>query len=499
MTQAMPAMTGLIGQLLAGKYRVDRVIGEGGMGVVVAATHVAVDRPVAIKVLRQELANERDVIERFAREARAVGRIQSDHVAHVLDVGELPDRTPFMVMEYLDGMDLADLVRSRGALPGRDAVEYLVQACDALAEAHAAGIVHRDLKPANLFLTHRADGTPCIKVLDFGISKSGPIEQQQGLTQTSSLMGSPQYMSPEQLRSARLVDARTDIWSLGICLHELLTGDVAFHAETVPELYVAILSLPPEQLRSKRPDAPPAVEAAILRCLEKDPARRFANVAELAGALREFVPARTQPLVDRIGRTLGVAPGGSAVFASPASSHPYPAGPPPVYGYAGQGAAPPYHPPPGQHPFTPPYAHNTPYPAPPLKSQGDRPHPAVIALLVLVGILVLGGFGCVACLLNAGRSAPDVDILPAHSPLSALPFQGGAGWTTFSRSDRRGPAPLPRREPSLEAYFLAPGRRKLEAIATVHDESATGRAAAVDHEATDPPARAVARDDTRGP
>ena len=494
MTQAMPAMTGLLGQLLAGKYRVDRVIGEGGMGVVVAATHVAVDRPVAIKVLRPELANERDVIERFAREARAVGRIQSDHVARVLDVGELDDRTPFMVMEYLDGMDLAELVRTRGALPGRDAVEYLVQACDAIAEAHAAGIVHRDLKPANLFLTYRLDGSPCIKVLDFGISKAGGIDpQQQGLTQTASLMGSPQYMSPEQLRSARFVDARTDVWSLGICLHELLTGDVAFHAETVPELYVAILQHPPEQLRVKRPEAPAAVEATILRCLEKDPARRFANVAELAMALRDFVPPRTQPLVERIARTLGVASAGSAVFSAPASSHPVEQ--PPRQGYGAPAYAP--APPQPSGPFTPPYAHGAPYPAPP-RARSERTHPAVIALLVLCGFVILSGFGCLACLMSANRSPPEGDGNRAHSPLSALPFQGDGGWTTLCRSDRPGPAPSPRCEPSPEAYLLASARSDTAPVEDDHRPT-DPRSRSVDCEATVPRTRAGATDDTRGP
>jgi serine/threonine-protein kinase len=473
MTQAMPAFTGLVGQMLAGKYRVDRVIGEGGMGVVVAATHVAVDRPVAIKILKQELMSEREIIERFAREARAVGRIHSDHVARVLDVGELADRTPFMVMEYLEGMDLADLVRTRGALPGRDAVEYLVQACDALAEAHAAGIVHRDLKPANLFLTHRADGTPCIKVLDFGISKTGPAEaQQQGLTQTSALMGSPQYMSPEQLRSARQVDARTDIWSLGICLHELLTGDVAFHAETVPELYVAILQHAPEPLRAKRPEAPAPVEAVILRCLEKDPARRFANVAELAAALREFVPPRTQPLVERIWRTLGVsAPASQQAY--PPSAPMSPRGPVP---YGPGPYAPPFGPPgPPPPAFAPPYAQGTPYPAPPLRPPSDnKPHPAFIILLVLVGFFVLGGLGCIACLMSAPRSPAEGGAGRGDSPLSALPFQGGAGWTTFSRSDRRGPAPLPRFEPSPGAHLLSLGwEGRSVAVAGMPDEEAT--------------------------
>src|SRR5262249_46105506 len=154
-----------------------------------------------------------------------------------------------------------------------------------LAEAHVAGIIHRDLKPANLFLTSRADGSPCIKVLDFGISKAPPGAPGQALTQTSAVMGSPNYMAPEQLKSARHVDARTDIWALGVTLQELLTGECSFRAETVAELYVSILQSRPKPLRVLRPEAPPGMEAIIFRCLEKDPTRRFSNVGELSAAL----------------------------------------------------------------------------------------------------------------------------------------------------------------------------------------------------------------------
>jgi serine/threonine-protein kinase len=297
------------GQVLAGKYRVERILGEGGMGVVIAALHLQLDRRVALKFLRPELTASREVVLRFSNEARNVGKIESEHVAKVLDVGVLEDGAPYMVMEYLEGSDLAVIVKKGGALAGHDAIEYVLQACEALAEAHVKGIVHRDLKPANLFLTHRADGSPTIKVLDFGISKAALVGgEEQALTQTSAVMGSPSYMAPEQLKSSRNVDARTDVWSLGIILHELLTGEVAFKADTVPELYVAILQDAPPPLRQRRRDAPAGLEAIVLRCLEKDPARRFANVGELAAALGEFAPPRAQTSIERIMKIAGVSP-----------------------------------------------------------------------------------------------------------------------------------------------------------------------------------------------
>ncbi|MGH7269510.1 MAG: protein kinase domain-containing protein, partial [Polyangiaceae bacterium] len=186
-----------------------------------------------------------------------------------------------------------------------EALDYVLQACEALAEAHVAGIVHRDLKPANLYLTKRADGSPIVKVLDFGISKITPKGANEvAMTKTSALMGSPLYMSPEQMRSTRGADARSDIWSLGIILYELLSGMAAFQAETMPELCARILAEPAPPLRSVRPDVPPAVEAAIARCLEKDPAARFRNVGELAQALAESAPAHSRISVDRATRVI---------------------------------------------------------------------------------------------------------------------------------------------------------------------------------------------------
>ncbi|WP_437995059.1 serine/threonine-protein kinase [Sorangium sp. So ce185] len=288
------------GQVIAGKYRVERVIGVGGMGVVVAATHLQLEEQVAIKLLLPSAAHSRTLAERFVREARAAVKVKSEHVARVTDVGTLESGTPYMVMEYLSGSDLADALRAGGPMPPQIAVEYVLQACEALAEAHAAGIVHRDLKPANLFLTRRADGSPCVKVLDFGISKVATGGADPRITDTTAVMGSPLYMSPEQLKSARDVDARTDIWSLGVILFELLAGAPPFDGATMPQLCVAIMQGIPRPLASFRPDVPPALEAVIQRCLEKMPERRFRDVGALAEALAPFASGRARVSIDRI-------------------------------------------------------------------------------------------------------------------------------------------------------------------------------------------------------
>ncbi|MEO7033048.1 MAG: protein kinase [Polyangiaceae bacterium] len=297
------------GQILAGKFRIERVLGQGGMGVVVAATHLQLDQRVALKFLLPEALSNPEAVERFAREARAAVRIKSEHVARVSDVGTLESGSPYMVMEYLEGQDLAGWVRESGAMAVTDAIEFLLQACEAIGEAHALGIVHRDLKPANLFVTRRADGSPCIKVLDFGISKltlpGGGADL--GMTKTSTVMGSPLYMSPEQMSSTRNVDMRTDIWALGVILYELLTGHVPFDAETMPQLCGMILQDPPRPIRDLRPDVPEALSDVILRCLEKPRDRRFANVGELAAALAPLGSAAARRSAERISRVLNAA------------------------------------------------------------------------------------------------------------------------------------------------------------------------------------------------
>jgi eukaryotic-like serine/threonine-protein kinase len=292
------------GELLAGKYRVEQVLGAGGMGYVVAALHEQLGQRVAVKLLVPELCENEDSVTRFLREARAAVRIQSEHVARVLDVGELTNGSPYMVMEFLSGRDLADELDLPGQIDVPTAIDYLLQASEAVAEAHSLGLIHRDLKPANLFLTHRPDGSPLVKVLDFGISKAinvndSALEPAPSLTATHSLLGSPAYMSPEQIRRPKSVDTRTDIWSLGSILYELLTRDPPFNADSPLALLAAVVSDPLPDIREKRPDVSPELAAVIAKCLEKKPDDRYQSVAELADALAPFAP-RSQPSISRI-------------------------------------------------------------------------------------------------------------------------------------------------------------------------------------------------------
>jgi len=229
-------------------------------------------------------------------------KLKSEHVAKVTDVGKTDDGIPFMVMELLNGRDLAQTLSENGPLPIQEAVDYLIQACEGVGEAHARGIVHRDLKPENLFVVQR-DGWAVVKVLDFGISKAvlvGPSSVDLSTNNTTSIMGSPYYMSPEQLRSTRTVDHRADIWSLGVVLCELLTGMTIFdETKEFTELVADILETPHRKLGMFRPDAPPGLEAVIDKCLEKDRTKRWQNVAEVAVALLPYAPRRARITAER--------------------------------------------------------------------------------------------------------------------------------------------------------------------------------------------------------
>jgi serine/threonine protein kinase len=288
------------GDVLAGKYRVERVLGEGGMGIVVAATHIALEERVALKFMRAEATQREDGVERFLREARAAVKLKSEHVARVLDVGTLETGSPYIVMEYLEGSDLSEVLIQRGKLTLGEAVEYLLQACDAIAEAHSRGIIHRDLKPANLFVTRARDGAPLLKVLDFGISKMNVLgDRPESMTQSTAILGSPMYMSPEQMKSSRDVSPTTDIWSLGIILYEAVGGRVPFDEQTIGALMAKVLTQHPPALQTLRGDLPEPFVAVVARCLEKEPTQRYASVAELARAL---VPFATTPVEDRVAR-----------------------------------------------------------------------------------------------------------------------------------------------------------------------------------------------------
>jgi eukaryotic-like serine/threonine-protein kinase len=290
------------GTVLLEKYRVEGVVGRGGMALVLRATHLQLGEQVALKILLPDVSTP-EAVARFLREAQAVVRLRGEHVARVLDVGRLPDGAPYTVMEYLRGVDLAGELKRRGALAPGLAVDHALQACEALAEAHASGVVHRDIKPSNLFLTARPDGTPLIKVLDFGISKTPA--GAGSLTQTDTVMGTPGYMSPEQMKAARDVDARTDIWSLGVVLYECLTGRPPFQAEAFSAVVWKAATEPPPAMD---PRLPRGLQDVVLRCLEKDRAARFGSMADLAAALAPFAgdPRAAALVVDRTRLMLGV-------------------------------------------------------------------------------------------------------------------------------------------------------------------------------------------------
>ena len=291
-----------IGSSIAGKYRVERVLGQGGMGVVVVAMHDELDQRVAIKFLLRDAMTDAEWVARFSREAKAAARIKSEHAVKVYDVGKLENGAPYMVMEYLEGRDLQTILNDRRRIPVDEAVEYLLQACEAIAEAHSAGVVHRDLKPANLFVTHRTDGSPCVKILDFGISKMTSLtgKDSQSMTNTSAIVGSPLYMSPEQMRASKNVDRRTDIWSIGVILQELVSGEPSFVANTTAELCALVLTAPPAPLQLE--DAPRGLSNVIEKCLKKTPEERYGTIAELARALEPFGPPSVKTSVERIVR-----------------------------------------------------------------------------------------------------------------------------------------------------------------------------------------------------
>jgi serine/threonine-protein kinase len=293
-----------------GKYQIERLIGLGGMGVVMSAIHVQLDERVAMKFLLPAALQNAGAVDRFLREARALVSLKNEHVVRVLDVDKLPSGSPYIVMEHLVGADLGEILALCGPLPVSEAIDYVLQACAGVAEAHARGIVHRDLKPANLFVTERPDGTPLVKVLDFGISKALQAEAapRADLTSTRAVMGSPLYMSPEQVRGSKNVDTRADIWALGVVLYELVSGQPPFDAPSVLAVCARICADPPVPLRAHRADAPEGLEKVVLRCLEKDPALRCSNVAELARALGPLAAEESQPIVEWIVRRLEPAP-----------------------------------------------------------------------------------------------------------------------------------------------------------------------------------------------
>jgi eukaryotic-like serine/threonine-protein kinase len=311
MTDEPPSVR-MTGRTLRGKYRIERVLGSGGMGIVVLARHLKLDQLVAVKMLRPEALLRPAVVARFAREARAAARLKNDHVVRIFDVDEDDDGTPFFVMEHLAGHDLEQSTEEHGQLPIERAVDYVLQASEAVAEAHSLGMVHRDLKPANLFVVKKRDGSHLVKLLDFGITKSDEAAVENvSLTSPASVIGSPLYMSPEQLKSSKDVDGRTDIWALGVVLFQLLTGTTPFEGPNASSLAAKIASEPPRSLRDLRKDVPEGLASAIARCLEKDPDDRPATVVDLARSIAPFGlggAAQAESRVMRVARAAELEP-----------------------------------------------------------------------------------------------------------------------------------------------------------------------------------------------
>ncbi len=313
-------LKGLPGLRIADRYEVARILGEGGMGVVVEARHLELEQQVAIKFMFPEFMGHEVLSARFSREAKIAARVQSPHIVRVTDVGRLPSGVPYLVMDLLAGHDLQAELQEHGVLPVERAVDYVLQACAGIAALHQIGVVHRDLKPSNLFIADIA-GAPTVKVLDFGISKD--VTTPAGsITSTDTQLGTPMYMSPEQIRASKNVDSRSDLWSLGVILYELLTGTLPFErsGHSVGELFAVILMTDPMPLCMRRPELPPALEEVVMRCLRRNSWERHENVAELAEALRPFAREKSLHRVEAVRRALGDAGPSSDLVAARAAA-----------------------------------------------------------------------------------------------------------------------------------------------------------------------------------
>jgi serine/threonine protein kinase len=279
------------GDVVGGRYVVDGMLAAGGMGVVCIATHMELQQRVAIKFLRENYAKNDSLVQRFLNEARAAAVLKSENVVRVIDVGQLDGGRPYLVMEHLEGEDLEALVMREGPFDVERAIRYALEVCNALGEAHGSGIVHRDIKPENLFLASSGMGRQTVKVVDFGLAKridTTPLV----VTGPQDSMGSPCYMSPEQITTPNEVDARTDIWSLGVVLYRVLTGTMPFDGSTVLEVYARVLNAQPKPMRAVRPDLDRGIEAIVDRCLQKDASRRYQTIGELAAALTTYQASR---------------------------------------------------------------------------------------------------------------------------------------------------------------------------------------------------------------
>ena len=282
-----------IGDVVDEKFRIVGRLGEGGMGTVYEAVHLMIHRRVAIKVLKAGHAGDQHMIQRFEREAQAAGRIGSDHIAEVHDVGSLATGERYMILEYLDGESLSDRLRRCGRLRSDEILPLLVQLLDGLEMAHQAGIIHRDLKPANIFLVRDRKGyDDFVKILDFGVSKFRDLSEGEGMTTTGTIVGTPHYMAPELTKGARLADHRSDIYAAGAVAYRALSGRPPYHGDTIHELLTKLITEPPPPLDRLVPDMDPSAGNLIHRALERDPGARYATAADFANEVRCWLEER---------------------------------------------------------------------------------------------------------------------------------------------------------------------------------------------------------------
>ena len=326
MTQPYGAVSTRVGRTAGGKYRLVRLLGSGGMGEVYEAQHSIVGRRFAIKFLHPDLAGNTEIVARFQREAQAAGSLENENIAAVVDAGSADDGAPYLVMEYLEGEDLAQLLVRTGPLPVPRAAYIMIQACRGLVAAHARNIVHRDLKPENLFICKRNDGSDLAKVLDFGIAKLHTGGDGTGLTHTGATMGTPFYMSLEQARGAKEVDHRTDIYALGVILYEILSGAKPHPGESYNEILYHVISNEPAPLDSLRVGLPAGLATVVHKAMAREAEDRYASVVDLMEALIPFAGRAVTPLRTSLGATV---PSPSSIPKIPTPKEPLPASPEP--------------------------------------------------------------------------------------------------------------------------------------------------------------------------
>ncbi|HZF55472.1 MAG TPA: protein kinase [Polyangiaceae bacterium] len=309
-----------IGTILDDKYRIVRELGTGGMGAVYEGENVRIHRKVAIKLLHASVSSQSEAVMRFEREAKAAGRIGSDHICEVLDLGILPDNTRYLVMEYLEGETLGVRIKRSGRMGPLMTIPLIAQVLDALSAAHAAGIVHRDLKPDNIFILPIKGGVPdFVKILDFGVSKFAENSDEMNMTRAGAVVGTPYYMSPEQARGTSQVDARSDIYALGVLLYQATTGQVPFQAQTFNELLFKIVLEPAPPPQQYAPDLDPEFSSIIQKAMAREPQHRFQSCAEFKEALLTWMEARVGPGVMPGGRPNTIPPSGGLRAPTPPS------------------------------------------------------------------------------------------------------------------------------------------------------------------------------------